>query len=64
MTIDEAVELRKKLELDLLALLQEYREATGLTPTSVDVHAVDVMRLGAGTTRSMVLTGVRVTVEL
>ena len=63
MTTEEAVELRKRLELDVLALLQAYRDQTGITPTSVDLHRTDVSMLGSGE-RSIALTGVRITVEL
>lgn len=62
MTTDEAVALRKALERDLLELLQKYRDATGLTPVSVDVQKMDITACGGG--RSIALTGVRVTVEV
>lgn len=64
MTTEEAVALRKRLELKILTLLQEYRDDTGLTPTSVDVQTTDVTVMGLGTERSVVLCGVRITVEL
>lgn len=64
MTTEEAVALRKRLELKILTLLQEYRDETGLTPTSVDVQTTDVTVMGLGTERSVVLCGVRITVEL
>jgi hypothetical protein len=64
MTTEEAVALRKALELDILALLQKYRDATGLTPTSVDVQTVDVTTVGANSPRSVLINSVRVTVEL
>lgn len=62
-TTQEAVALRQKLELDILALLQTYCDATGLTPASVDVQAAHVSRVG-DPGRSIAITGVRVTVEL
>lgn len=64
MTTEEAVALRKRLELDILALLQRYRDETGLTPTSVSVQTTDVTVMGRGTERSVALCGVRITVEL
>ncbi|MBK8527904.1 MAG: hypothetical protein IPL57_12660 [Rubrivivax sp.] len=62
MTTEEAVALRKALERDLLVLLQKYRDATGLTPLSVDVQTADITTCGSD--RSIALTGVRVTVEV
>lgn len=64
MDTKEAVQLRKQLELDILALLQKYRDQTGMTPTAVDVQVADVTVMGAGTERSMALTGVRVQVQI
>ncbi len=64
MDTKEAVQLRKQLELDILALLQKYRDLTGMTPTSVDVQVSDMTVMGAGTERSMALTGVRVQVQI
>ena len=62
MTTEEVVALRKRLELDVLALLRKFKEDTGLTPASVDVQTIDVTALGG--TRRMELCGVRVTVEV
>lgn len=62
MTTEEAVALRKNLEHDLLALLQNYRDATGLTPVAVDVQRADIEPFGGN--RSIAITGVRVTVEV
>ncbi len=62
MNTEEAVALRKALERDLLALLQKYRDATGLTPVSVDVQKTEMANFGAD--RSIAITGVRVTVEV
>jgi hypothetical protein len=62
MKTDEAVALRKALERELMTLLQKYRDATGLTPISVDVQTVDITPVGRD--RSIALTGGRVTVEL
>ena len=64
MNTEQAVELRKRLELDVLALLQAYRRATGMTPTRVEVHHADVFVTGGDPSRSIALTGVSVTVEL
>ena len=62
MTTEEAVALRNALERDLLALLQKYRDATGLTPVSVDLQKTEITNFGND--RSVAITGVRVTVEV
>jgi hypothetical protein len=62
MNTEEAVAMRKALERELLSLLQKYRDATGLTPVSVDVQTTDITTCGSE--RSIALTGVRVTVEV
>lgn len=62
MTTEEAVALRMALERDLLAMLQKYRDATGLTPVAVAVRTAEVAPIGGS--RSIALTGVRVTVEV
>lgn len=61
-TTDEAVALRQRLEVDLMALLQKYQDATGLTPKSVEVSTMEMT--GIDGSRSMALLSVRVTVEL
>lgn len=61
-TTDEAVALRQRLEVDLMALLQKYQDATGLTPKSVDVSTMEMTGLDGS--RSTALLSVRVTVEL
>jgi hypothetical protein len=61
MDTTKAVELRKHLENEILAMLLTYRAATGLTPVRVDIKDTDVIFMG-GTER--VIRGVRVTVEL
>ena len=58
----EAVDLRKALEIDIFNLLQKYRDETGLTPNYVDAQTADVTQIGKP--RSLELIGVRVTVEL
>lgn len=62
MTTEEAVALRKNLEHDILALLQNYRDATGMTPVAVDVQRTDIKPFGGG--RSIAITGVSVIVEV
>lgn len=63
MTTEEAVALRQRLELDMLQMLQKYRDETGLTPVSVHVHTTDLTKLDGGE-RSIAITGLRITVEL
>jgi hypothetical protein len=61
-TTEEAVKLRKALENNLLKLLQQYRDSTGLTPVCVDLKTIEITAIGGS--RSIALTGVRVTVEV
>ena len=63
MNTQDAVELRSTLEFDILKLLQAYRDATGLTPTSVWVNTNDLTLVGDAR-RTISITGVRVTVEV
>lgn len=63
MTTDEAVVLRKFLEENILTLLQDYHNATRLTPRMINVEYVDTLIIGTNE-RIPVLTGVRVTVEV
>ena len=62
MDTKEAVRLRKILENDITALLLKYKDATGLTPVSLDVKTEDVSTLGAN--RCSVILSVRVTVTV
>ncbi len=65
MTTHEAVALRQRLELDLLALLQQYQDSTGLTPSYVEVQLLEGRTLAdPPNARSFTLAGVRVTVQL
>jgi hypothetical protein len=64
MDTQEAVKLRQKLEADILALLRGYREATGLTPTRINVEYCDACGIGGPSERNTVVTNVRVRVEV
>jgi hypothetical protein len=59
-TTQQAVDLRQRLQDDILALLAAYREATGLSPTRCDLQHADV----GGIFDSPMITSVKVTVEL
>ena len=62
-TTIEAVALRAQLERDILALLRQFRDTTGLSPIGVDVCSVRNETIGGG--RDVpIISSVRVTVEL
>jgi hypothetical protein len=61
MTTTDAIELRQKLERDILTLLGNFSRATGYVVSRVDVRTHTVEN-GTGVTRTLT-TGVRVTVE-
>jgi hypothetical protein len=63
-TTQQSVDLRKRLQDDILALLAAYREATGLSPTRVDLQHADLWVGLGGIFDSPMITSVKVTVEL
>lgn len=63
MTTEQAQRLRYQLQREILALLRQYRDATGLTPVLVDLETSESTRI-EHTVGQRELTGVRVTVQL
>ena len=62
-TTIEAVALRAQLERDILALLRQFRDTTGLSPIQVEVRGIRNESIGEGC-EVTIISSVRVTVEL
>ena len=59
----EAVALRSQLERDILALLRQFRDTTGLSPIGVEVRCIRNETIGGGRD-APIISSVHVTVEL
>jgi hypothetical protein len=62
MEIEQILELRKKLEGDLLSLFQKFNEETGLIPDSIKLEHKDIIVYGKNDAK--ILLGVRVNIQI
>jgi hypothetical protein len=62
MTTTEAIELREKLEREILYLLAGFQCDTGLVPSALELRTVEASKADGSRVRTV--AGVRVTVEV
>jgi len=62
MEIEQILELRKKLEGDLLSLFQKFNKETGLIPDSIKLEHKDIVVYGKSDDR--ILLSVKVNVQI
>ena len=64
MNIEDIKIRKRKLESDILTLLESFRTETGVAVMSVDVRLVNVAGLGSVRSEELVISEVKVRVEI